>query len=312
MRLRPLAAALLLLLSALPAAAADVVFPPGSIVGLVPPPDVEESHSFAGFENRAKGATLLIVDMPPEAFAELEAGFNDDNLADKGITVEKRASLPLPNAEGTKALLVTGWQQIGAVKVRKWVLLAGNETLTTLVTFQVPEAQAGAFPDAVIRASLASLAFRSTADQVAALPFTLTDLSGFRVVRTLGGTTVILTDGPKNIIEGAEQPYFVVAIGAGAPRDDDRRNFAVRALSALPGVRDMRIERSEPLRISKLPGYEIMAQGVDAKTGQPVKVVQWLRFAPTAHLRMVAVMPLSQFQDLYPRIRAIRDGVDGR
>lgn len=311
MRLGVLAAALLLV-SATFAGAADAIFPRGSIIGLVPPPGMAESRTFSGFEDREKGASILIVDMPPEAFAQLDASFTDKALAEKNIMVESRAPFTLSGEKDTKAVLVTGTQQAGNIKLRKWLLLAGNDTLTALVTFQVPEAEAAAFPDDAVRASFASLAFRSTRDQVAALPFTLTDLAGFRVVRTLGGSTVILTDGPKNIIEGAEQPYFVVAVGAGAPRDDERRQFAVRALAALPGVRDMRIERAEPLRISQHPGYEIMAQGVDARTGEPVKVVQWLRFGATAHMRMLAVTPLAAFPDLYTRLRAIRDGIETR
>lgn len=309
MRLGPLAA-VFLALSIVSAAADDVVFPRGSIIGLVPPPGMEEATSFAGFENKEKGATLLIIDLPSEAFDQLVTTSTDADLATKGIKVESRTPFTLKNEPDAKALLITGSQEGGPVKLRKWLLIAGNDTLTALVTFQVPESEAASYPDEAVRAAFSTLSFRSTREQVAALPFTLTDLAGFRVVRTLGGSTVILTDGPKNVVEGAEQPYFVVQVASGAPRDDDRRNFAVRALASLPGVRDMRIERAEPLRISNRIGFEIMAQGVDARTGESVKVVQWMRFATTAHMRMVAVMPLSQFTELYPRLRAIRDGVD--
>jgi hypothetical protein len=176
----------------------------------------------------------------------------------------------------------------------------------------VPEGQDAAYPDAKVRAALSTLAFRSARDQVAALPYTLNDLAGFRVVRTLGGSTVILTDGPNNVVDGAEQPYFVVSVAGGAPRDDERGRFAVRALAGLPGLKDLQVERAEPLRIANHTGYEVMAKGVDARTGTPVKVIQWMRFGTTGHMRMVGVTPLDSFPELYPRLRAIRDGVEPR
>ncbi len=287
----------------------EVVFPPGAVIGLVPPAGMVPSDKFAGFEDRGRNASILMVDMPPEAYGQLVEGFTDAALASKGITVESRAPFPIP---GAKAELVTGTQTAGPFRVRKWILLAGTDMTTALITAQVSESDAAAFPDADMKAALATLAFRSVQDQVAALPFTVTELSDFHVVRTFGGNTVILTRGPKNSIEGPEQPYMVVTVANGSPREDERRQFALRALSTLNGLRDMKVERAEPLRINQTPGFEVMAQAVDAKTGEPVKIVQWLRFGPTGHMRMVAVSKLDAFPDVYARLRAIRDGIDAR
>lgn len=289
--------------------AADVVFPRGSVVGLVPPAGMVESTTFSGFEDRANNASILIVDMPPEAYAQLEAGFSDAALAEKGVSVEQRGPFTLAGAKG---YLVTGTQTAGPFRVRKWILVAGTDVVTALVTVQVAETDAAKLPDADVRAALATLAFRSTQDQVAALPFTLTDLAGFRVIRTFGGSTVMLTDGPKNVIEGADQPYFVISVAGGAPREDERRQFALRALSTLSGLKDMRLERAEPMRINQIPGFEVMAQATDVKTGEAVKIIQWLRFGQTGHMRMVGISKVDAFPDLYPRFRAIRDGVDAR
>lgn len=308
-----LAASLLagsVLAGSIPAArAADAIFPRGSAIGLVPPPGLVESPAFAGFEDRARNASLLIVDMPAEAYDQIEAGFTDAALAGKGITLEKREAFPL---KGAKALLLSGSQSAGPVAVRKWVLLVGTADLTGLLTLQVPENEAAAYPDAAVRAAFSSLTFRSVQDQLGALPFVFTNLAGFRPVRTVGGTTAILTDGPKDVIDGAEQPLFVASIAGGAPRDDERRQFALRALSTLPGLKELRLERAEPQRIGGQAGFEVMATAVDVKTDAPVKVVQWIRFGPTAYIRMVGITRLDAFPDLYDRLRALRDGLDAR
>ena len=43
-------------------------------------------------------------------------------------------------------------------KIRKWILVAASPALTALVTVQMPEAATARYPDAAIRAALATLA----------------------------------------------------------------------------------------------------------------------------------------------------------
>ncbi len=58
---------LLLALSA-PARAADVVFPPGSRIGIAPPPGMTPSRSFFGFEDREHQAIIFLVPLPAKAY----------------------------------------------------------------------------------------------------------------------------------------------------------------------------------------------------------------------------------------------------
>lgn len=288
--------------------ATEVMFPRGSAIGLVPPPGMVESSQFSGFEDAATKASILIVDMPADAYDQLEAGFNEQALATRG---EPRNARDLPHQRRKGAAAdrpADRWP-----RQRSQVGSAGGERIGTgIVTVQVPEAEANALPDAAVRAAFSSITFRSVADQAASLPFAVTNMAGFRPVRALGGTTLLLTDGPKDVVDGPEQPVFVVSIAGGAPRDDERRQFALRALSSIPGVKDLKLDRAEPQRISGQAGFEVMATGADARTGAPVKVVQWIRFGPTAYIRMVGVTKLDAFPDVYDRLRALRDGVEGR
>ncbi|WP_029004172.1 hypothetical protein [Azorhizobium doebereinerae] len=305
----PLALAALLLSAGL-ACAAEAVFPRGSLVGLVPPEGMTEATTFPGFEDRAKSASILIVEMPPEAYEQVAAGFTDAALGTKGIAVESRDNLAVPDA---KTMFVTGTQTAGPISVRKWVLLAGSAKGTALVTVQVPEANAASLPDPVVRATLATLAFRTPPtieEQMKTLPFHLTNLGGFRVLRVLGNSAAFLTDGPKAEFDAAAQPLFVVSVAAGAPRDDDRANFAVRTLTTTPGFRDLKIERAEPLRINNMPGFEVMANAKEGASGTEVKIIQWVRFGTNGYMRMMGVVKADAFADYYSRLRAIRDGVE--
>lgn len=302
-----------LLLSSGVALAADPAFPTGGVFGLVPPPGMTESTQFAGFEDPQTGASILMVDMPPQAYAQVAAGFTDAALAGKGIVIDTRGTLPLA-LPGVQTLFVTGRQAIGPVMSRKWILVAGTAQGTALVTVQVPEPKADTLSDDSVRQSLETLAYRpppSVEQQMEGLSFRFTDLSGFRPIKVIGNAAVVLTDGPKDVLDGAEQPIFVAGVAPGAPREDDRRQFAFRAFSNVAGVKEVRIERAEPLRIGAMPGFEILATG-QTLSGEDVKIVQWLRFGPTAHVRMVGIVAAKDFAKDYPRLRALRDAMEPR
>ncbi|HVQ73669.1 MAG TPA: hypothetical protein VMT08_39820, partial [Bradyrhizobium sp.] len=89
-----------------------------------------------------------------------------------------------PKRSSGKAFLVVGRQDVDNTKVRKWILVAASPSLTAFVTVQMPEAVAALYPDAAIRASLATLAFRAAVpieEQLGLLPFKVGEFSGFRI-----------------------------------------------------------------------------------------------------------------------------------
>src|SRR4029077_18057811 len=122
-----------LALPALPAQADDVVYPPGSRLGLVPAPGLHASTSFPGFEDRDNNVALLLGALPPEAFAEFEKSDSAEGLKKLGATLEKRELLTLP---GGKAVLVIGRQD----NQHTWMLVAAMPDLTAMVTLRIPDA----------------------------------------------------------------------------------------------------------------------------------------------------------------------------
>jgi hypothetical protein len=195
------------------------------------------------------------------------------------------------------------------------MLLATLSGVTALVSVQMIEASHASIPDAVLRDALKTLAVRQVPDseKLGVLPYKLGDLAGFRVVRTAPNGTAILTQGPNDSVTDVEQPFLLIGIAAGeAPKPEDRDAFARRLFSAAPGIRDIRITRAEPLRIGQMPGYEIVAEAKDAKSGIDVTTVQWLRFGGGGHLQMFAIARRTAWNDVFTRLRTIRDGIELR
>jgi hypothetical protein len=305
---------LILLLNAAPAWAGDPVFPPGSRVGLALPEGFVPGKTYAGFEDREKKAIVLITELPVSAYADLDKKVADEQLWKQGVTVETREALTLDTGP---AFLVTGRQEAEGQLFRRWILFGSTPDFTAIVSVQVPDAEKDAYPDATMRTALTSFAVRATApaeEQLDALPFRLRDLAGFRVARVVAGSAALLTDGPNESLDVAEQPLVLIMAVAGVlpAQPSDRDRFARGVLAETRGIKDIRLMRSEPLRMGGQQGHEIVAQAKDIKTNSDVMVAQWLRFGHSGHLRVLGMARKDAWSEIFARLRAVRDGIDLR
>ena len=181
---------------ALPAQAADPVYPLGSRIGLVPPDGMVASTEFSGFADQAKDAVILLAVLPAEAFSQVEKTMDADALKKEGITLDKREPLQLGVG---KAFLFTGREVAEKTHYRKWLLVAAMNDLTALVNVQAPESSV--YSEQVVRAALMTLSLRATipdAEQLSLLPFTVGELAGFHVNRVLRGRALMLSDAPSD------------------------------------------------------------------------------------------------------------------
>jgi hypothetical protein len=308
-----LVAAMLVVWTALavlsPAFATEPVFPPGSRIGLELPGDLKPSTQFPGFADIDRKVAVTILDLPASAYAELERAAQAENQ--RGLTEVKRENFSFRGGTG---LLVSGRAQINDVTLHKWILLAtaaADKDLAVLINVEVPEAALAIYSDAVVRQALASVTFRPTPiqEQLGLLPFKLGQLAGFRVMKAVPAGGVILTEGPTDDL--SKQPYVIVSIGRGSPeQSEDRARFARDLLASAP-LRELTVQSAEAMRIGGLPGYEIRAQG-KGLNDEPIMMAQWLRFSGGNFLRVVGVGRKDDWDALFTRFRAVRDGIDLR
>jgi hypothetical protein len=296
--------------AALPASA-EVVFPPGLRIGLEPAAGLVASQKFPGFEDDKNKAAIAILDLPARAYEDLErSAFGPQQ---QGLTDLKRESFPFGSGVG---FLISGKAEENGIKFTKWFLLgtavAGPvNDLAMLINVQVPDTARAIYTDAVVRKMLASVTFRTApiAEQLGLLPFKVGDLAGFRVMQVLPQGGVILIDGPVD--DMSKNTYVIVSVGKGAPETpDERGKFAQEILSTAP-LRNLAVTSGESMRIGGGQGYEIRgrAQGLQ---GEPVNLVQWVRFGSGGFLRVIGVGPTQGWDEAFTRLRAVRDGVEPR
>lgn len=307
------ALALTLTLTAGPALAADPVFPINSHVGMVPPAGFTLSARFLGFENPQANAAILISSMPGEAYPELEKSLSEETLKQRGIKVVLREPVQI---KGGKGLFIAGPREADGQKRYEGVVIATLDGLATFISVQMLETSRATVTDAMLRDAFKTIAVRKDvpdSEKLSILPYKFNNLAGFRVVRTAADGSAILTEGPKDAVKNVEQPFLLVGIKNGETlKTEDREKFARDLFSGAPGVKDVKITRAELLRIGQSPGHEIIAEAKDVETGTDVTTVQWLRFGQSGHVQMYAIVRRTDWNEVYPKLRTIRDNIEPR
>jgi hypothetical protein len=294
--------------AAVQASAAEVQFPPGSRIGLVPPPGMKLSTTPPGFQDPDRRAVVLLLELPLGAYLQLESSMATAKAQQHGITVERRETL---FTDAGAALLSVG-EDTGE-KVRKWMMVALMPDFTAVVSVQIPPAARDRYSDEAVRAALASLALRPApiAEQLALLPYKIGDLAGFRVVSVVNRNAVILTDGPSNEARPADQPHLLVSIVPLDPAQPaDRDRIAQLAFNSIPGFVDRKVTVSEMLRVDGQPVHEIRADAREVVSKTPVTMVQWLRFGQNAFVHILGVTTKDNWSRDFPKFRAVRDSIE--
>ena len=304
---RSLAALALLVATAFPALAADAVYPPGLRLGMVPLVGLSKAKTFPGFESEDGSVKVLITELPPAAYNEVVSALNANPAGTSGVKpdkIETSAGLAYFTTESTKA---------GDTQVKRYSMIVPGSGFSGYVAVQIPENAAKIYTDEAVKQMFATATIRkevSVDEQLGLLPFKVTDLAGFKDVRTLvPGSSIILADGSESA--GYESKPFMILglIGATPQAADDRARFAQEAALQIPGLRESRVTMSEPIRINSQPGFETRIDGVSGKDKTPVTVVQWIRFGGGTSLRIIASAPRDQWSDAFTRFRAVRDGI---
>jgi hypothetical protein len=309
-RLRLLTVIALFTVATYPALAADATFPPGARVGLTPLVGLTIAKKFSGFESDDQNVKVLVTELPAEAYNEVANAFKANPTATGGVKPES-----IETSVGT-AYYTAETAKDGATTVRRYSMILPGGAFAGYVAVQVPENAAKVYTDEAVRQMFASAKIRQevpAAEQLALMPFKLTDLGSFKNIRTLApGAALILADGDETT--GFEvAPFMVIGVvGSTPPEPEDRARFAQEAATRIPGIREARITMSEPIRIGGVQAYETRLDGTSGKDNTAVSIVQWMRFGGPAMMRIVGIAPRDQWVSAFPRFRAVRDGIQPR
>jgi hypothetical protein len=290
-------------------ALAQVVTPPGGRIGLQPPPGFTPAAAFAGFEERSSGSTIMITELPSEAFADVRESFTGTNAAGalgaRGVRLIGVEPAPALHKD---AILVRAEQTTTSTPIDRFVLVFPGPGYTGLVTANRPRAAAASVPDAALRQALLSVRASPTpvGDPVAALPFTFREGARMKVAQTMGGNSVVLDD--KSIPREKSRPLMVLSRGHDERPPSlaaERDAFAFRLLSGLQNFRNVAVVRQAPIRHGGLEGFEIEATALNVATNEPGRVTQIVLFESNGYYRLLGFVPDAMHDTYWPEFRAI-------
>jgi hypothetical protein len=309
--LAQLIAALCVLTGFAPAFAGDLIYAPGSRIGLVPLIGLSPSKTFPGFETDDHGVKVVVAELPAAAFRDVEAVAKSDQA---GVQGPKPQGLETASGQG---YFIVETAKNGKDNVRRYSMVVSGDTFSGYVAAQVPENVEKIYSDEAVRKMFATVAFRKEVpieEQLGLLPFKLSELSSFKTVRTLApGAVILLSDAETDNDIDSKAFMIINPVGSAPERPDDRGRFARDIAATIPNLREARITMSEAIRINGSPGFETRIDATNPKTNTPVSVVQWLVFGSgNTAMRLIGSTPRDGWSAAFPRFRAVRDGIRPR
>ncbi|WP_100963501.1 hypothetical protein [Bosea sp. FBZP-16] len=284
----------------------------GTTVSLAPLKGFAPSTKFAGLENAEAKASVLVVEMPPEAHAQLSALFNNietakTNFAKQNIVIDEAEDI---DTAGGKGRILTGHQNVAGTTFDKWVvLLKGAKTV--MITVQAPEDSDLDGDDVVTMLKSVSLGAEPTLDQkLAALPFRVRATEPFRVVDTFGGLGVLMTSGPLNVDPKGSQPMLIVSYQTGGQvAAGQLAAVAEKLLQTTRGFEKAEIAKRETVAFAgSKDGVLLSGRTAEGATGK--RFAQYIGLGPDGRfVRLIVSADEATYPSLESAIKAIADSI---
>lgn len=295
------------------AAVAEQMAVPGTTVTMTPPEGFVAATDFAGFMDGDKQGSFLVVEMPGAALVQLSPLFADKDLAaqsfaTKGITITEREEID--TAAGDTVPLLHGTQATNGVVLDKWMALYGGEK-TVMITFQIP--QEHALDVETMKTAFASVstgAAPAVDDKLASLPFAIEAVEPFRVVDVLGGASVLMMAGEKDVDPERLQPMVVVALSQASGDMSNLAAVAERSLRETAGFEAAEITAKEETTFAGMDGCVL--RGTYDDDGIKKNFVQYLGVEEGQALRLLGTVVVEKADELNDAIDEIAASAEFR
>ncbi len=264
--------ALLASLPVLPAGAGERVRAKGTTVRIEPPEGFVAAERFTGFQ-REDAQSSIQVYVVPGPRSEMAKGMTREGLASRGMTLIA-ATTQTVNAQDALVLHVE--QDANGVAHEKWLVVAGDETVTVMLVGTTPKS-ADAKLRAAVRAALLGATWDAGAptDLYEGLPFRLTPAGTITDVQRMGGNVLLTEPGrPKTGAEG--HPLYLAGMSHSPVAVGDLAEYSKSRAARTETVNAVENLRGRETKVAGLDAYEIVADAKDAKSAASLLLYQVL------------------------------------
>ena len=291
---------------------AERVLIPGTSISLLPPPNFALSEQFSGFVSEEDLSSIVLTELPIEAYAELAAVLSStpeeitELFASRGIVLDVE-SVSSISVEGAQVPFIEGTQTISGIQVKKYFVLLGEES-TVLLTFNILD-ESRLSEQSVIN-TIQSVEVRpapSIQQKVSELPFTFAIAEPFKIFDVLLGSSVVLSskNGSENGSEASDNDSIIIIASSLSPVEAaDLAEYSTYLLNSTAGFESATVVEQAPIEFAGSSGYFVQAELQDNV------VLQYLAVQPdNFYLRMVVIADKEKIDQLLPVVQEIQASV---
>lgn len=247
----------------------------GTRVRLTPPVGFTAAKQFSGYQLESHNTSIMITEIPGP-FTETTAGFSNlSELKKKNMSVLDKQDVQ-PN--GQNGFLFKIEQKAYETDFLKWLLVLGDEKETLMITANFPKIYEAELSDK-LKASVLTVVWdrKKSVTPGDGINFTVEARGELKFSKQISNMLMFTKNGifPS---EDVNDPLFVVGQSISKTSIPDNEEFAKTRVLKISQVTDVKIEQSNKIEIDNLNGYEIVAIGKDAKSGQLMLVYQVMLF----------------------------------
>jgi hypothetical protein len=229
---------------------------PDTKVSLVPPAGLRLTERFPGFSDEETGSSIMITQMPTP-YSEITNWITKEEFAKRGMSLLSRREVSL---NGRSGILLHVRQEAHSVAFLKWIVAAGNEKESVLVTATFPEEMKAQLSSAMEQSAL-SVHWDAEAkiDPLAGLNFSFNDDPLLKFAERISRTVILTKDG---VLPGKATNDSLFIIGSSLPHPiiSDLGKFAEERLMQIEQVSGIAIKKQSDVTIDGLSGKEIVAE----------------------------------------------------
>lgn len=235
---------------------------PGTQVELDVPDGFVKATQFPGFMLMDSGSSIMVTSIPGP-FAETTKGFTKEGLAPRGIKLISKEEHKVGGASG---FLFHLSQRGRGMEFKKWLLVFGDASKTTLVTATFPVNVEDELSD-VLKKSVLSTEWDTEVkvDFFEGLTFRVKESGSLKIANKVGNNLMLSVDG---VIPLKNKSDPIVVVGASMSEDlkiPDVKLFSHRRLTKTKGLKNLEVLEEKGVKIDGLDGYFISAKGDGAE-----------------------------------------------
>jgi len=276
------------------AAIAESIQVPGSIISMEAPSGFSLSEDFSGFMDPETSSSIVVVELPPEAYAEVSTIFGSEQtaaeaLSAQGIEVDSIKSITI-NGQATN--LVIGEQMANGISVGKYIVILSGEK-TVMVTVNVVDENK--LPETEIIAALESIALSAPAsldEQLAQLNFSVDASAPFKPLQVVAGASLVMSVDDLHD-PSREKPVIAVARSLQSIDSSDIQALSESILMQTPNFEAADVGDGIEVETSAGQAYRVEAQSNN------LLAIQYLWELPDGtYIRMIAQGAREQLEPL--------------